>query len=451
MSGPVTRSRSRANSSFRRSEGQTNVGMAEQTELISKLSELLNAIEKSTRTNQQSHEQLAERTEKGIRTQTDFLTLQEQQRTQLATLITQNSLQVAPVLHPAPFLGKPTDDITAFLSHFERYSKFCEWDSKQCLRALPLYLQGNASSWYTSLDTCFENYDDLVNALKDHFSNPASMWLLRQQLSARKQQETESLANYAADIRRLCKRLGLSDSEGMHYFIQGLHADLKSHVILGQPKTLAEAENLAHLKEAVSISTPRLAQYKLESQLQSVIKSLETLTSNAHQNEAPNLAAYDHHPKSTILHFGHEAHNNSHTQYYRQQPSPSRLRHDSGHIEKLVREEVRRQTQFLTTPTSRSSNSGVPSIRNRRTTDGLPICNKCDKVGHIARNCRAGSMQRQPIQTPPYPLHVRPNAPHQYNPHVRPVHNSHIRPDAPTFNPHHKHTGNNPFHPGSGN
>ena len=329
MSGPVTRSRSRANSSLRRSVGQTNVGMAEQTELINKLSELLNAIEKSTKTNQQSDEQLAERTEKGIRTQTDFLTLQEQQRTQLATLITQNSLQVAPVLHPALFLGKPTDDITAFLSHFERYSKFCGWDSKQCLRALPLYLQGNASSWYTSLDTCFENYDDLVNALKDQFSNPASMWLLREQLSARKQQETESLANYAADIRRLCKRLGLSDSEGMHYFIQGLHADLKSHVILGQRKTLAEAENLAHLKEAVSISTPRLAQYKLESQLQSVIKSLETLTSSAHHNEAPNLAAYDHHPKPTIPHSSHEAHNNSHTQYYRQQPSPSRLRHDS--------------------------------------------------------------------------------------------------------------------------
>ena len=42
----------------------------------------------------------------------------------------------------------------------------------------------------------------------------------------------------------------------MHYFIQGLHPDLKSHVILGQPKTLAEAENLAQLKEAVSIEYP---------------------------------------------------------------------------------------------------------------------------------------------------------------------------------------------------
>ena len=97
-----------------------------------------------------------------------------------------------------------------------------------------------------------------MKALKEQFSNPASIWLLRQQLSARKQNET-SLANYAAEIRRLCKRLGLSDIEGMHYFIQGFHPDLKGHVILLQPKTLAEAENLAHLNEAVSMSTPGLA------------------------------------------------------------------------------------------------------------------------------------------------------------------------------------------------
>ena len=155
------------------------------------------------------------------------------------------------------FLYIHTHTHTAFLSHFEQYSNFCGWESKQCLRALPLYLQGNAGSWYASLNTSFESYDALINALKEQFSNPASLWLLRQQLSSRKQNETESLANYAAENRRLCKRLGLSDNVGMHYFIQGLHPDLKGHVILEQPKT--EAENLAHLKEAVSVSTPKLA------------------------------------------------------------------------------------------------------------------------------------------------------------------------------------------------
>ena len=64
MSGPVTCSRSRADSSSRGLVDHTGVGMAEQAELMNKLTELLDVIEKSTRTNLQSQEQLAENTEK---------------------------------------------------------------------------------------------------------------------------------------------------------------------------------------------------------------------------------------------------------------------------------------------------------------------------------------------------------------------------------------------------
>ena len=77
-------------------------------------------------------------------------------------------------------------------------------------------------------------------------------------------------SNYSSDIRHLCKRLGLTDLDVMHYFIQGLRPDLKSHVILGQPKSLSEAEILANLKEAVLKHTPNFTQQKLEIQLQSV-------------------------------------------------------------------------------------------------------------------------------------------------------------------------------------
>lgn len=73
----MTRSRSRVDSSLPRSVDHTSEGMAEPTELPDKLSELLNAIEKSTTINKQTQEQLDENTEKGIRSRTDFLTLQE--------------------------------------------------------------------------------------------------------------------------------------------------------------------------------------------------------------------------------------------------------------------------------------------------------------------------------------------------------------------------------------
>ena len=41
----------------------------------------------------------------------------------------------------------------------------------------------------------------------------------------------------------------------MQYFIQGLRTDFQGHAILGQPRTLAEAQHLANLKR-LSERTP---------------------------------------------------------------------------------------------------------------------------------------------------------------------------------------------------
>ena len=195
----------------------------------------------------------------------------------------------------------------------------------------------------------------------------------------------------------------------MHHFIQGLKPELKSHVILGQPKSLSEAENLANLKDAVLKHTPHVTQQTLESQLQSVVASLERLTSTP-QNNIPNVAAYN---------YSRNTHHLRHQQYQRGQTRSSGLQHDSDLLAKLVRDEVRRQTSFMTPP-SRPSNSGVPSARNRRTTDGLPICNKCNKVGHIARNCRTSTFS--------HPTGIT------YNPAVR-QHAQTLQPNSPTFRP----------------
>ena len=153
--------------------------------------------------------------------------------------------------------------------------------------------------------------------LKAHFSNPASVWLWRQQLSARKQEKHEPLCSYASDIRHLCKRSGLTELEIMHHFIQGLKPELKSHVILGQPKILSEAENLANLKEAVLKHTQNVTQKTLENQLQSVVASSERLTS-AQQNNIPNVAAYSRNTHQ---------HDLRHNQYKEGQTESSGLQH----------------------------------------------------------------------------------------------------------------------------
>lgn len=455
LPGRITRSRSRAattpeSDSLLREPIGSNMSLTEQSEIAHKLSELLEVIKKSVSTSEQTSETLTETHQLGLRNRTDLLKLHTQQQAQLATIAAQNNSQVGPALQPTPFYGNPTDDLLAFLNHFERYSDFCGWDKTKRLRALPLYLQGNAGSWYGSIDAkTFKTYEDIVEALKRQFSNPASMWLWRQQLSARKQGEAEPLANYVSDIRRLCKRLGLNDIEAMHQFIQGLRTELRGHVVLGQPKTLAEAETLANLKEAVLINAPiNPTQQNLENQLQSVIKNLETLTATQ-QNQAQNIAAYRMYPRtSSQPDTSYESH------WHR--PTPPGPRHDTEQISKLIEQEVRRQTRFMT-PTNRASNSGVPSSRNRRTTDGLPICNKCDKIGHIARNCRAENMRNHEFsQRTQYDQQRVRDA--QFRPQNvqdqatrAPQNNSHIFPEAPAFVPRQGHISNNPFRSGSGN
>ena len=75
------------------------------------------------------------------------------------------------------------------------------------------------------------------------------------------------------------------------------------------------------------------------------------------------------------------------------------------------------------TPLTRPSNSGVPSTRNRRTPDGLPICNKCNKIGHIGRNCR--------ISTFPHPTGVPYNQ--TFRTHAHAVTHE-VHPDLVTVN-----------------
>ena len=125
------------------------------------------------------------------------------------------------------------------------------------------------------------------------------------------------------------------------------------------------------MKETVSTNASNLAQQKLEAQVQPVIKNLEKLSTTP-QTNAHNVVSYN---MSTRSSFPHNANNERH-HYNRDQ------------VAKLVQAEVRRQTRFIApVPINRPSNSDMPSSRNRRT------CNKCDKVAHIARYCRAGGLQ----------------------------------------------------------
>ena len=156
----------------------------------------------------------------------------------------------------APFCGGPNENVNEWLTKFERLSKFYNWSNAKKLGALPLLFGGTALAWFQTLpDETINDYATLIDELKTRFGAQNLEFIFRQELYARRQGQNEPLSMYTEDVIRKCQRLSLSDNDMMNVFINGLNNEIKTHVILNQPKSFAEAENLARLRHAVANST----------------------------------------------------------------------------------------------------------------------------------------------------------------------------------------------------
>ena len=190
----------------------------------------------------------------------------------------------------------------------------------------------------------------------------------------------------------------------MNVFITGLCDEIKNHVILNQPKSLAEAENLAHLREAVSrnsgvsssLATAHLIQEQRIKELESNMGLLVSLAAQQKSSMLPPVSSFgDQTAKSTSISSQHLP-----VPLLLQQTSASISAVDApvniGTINALKGEIIaainnsfqhnqprRGQGHFW----SPMRNRGGARGRNLRTTDGQPICNFCRKVGHVARYC----------------------------------------------------------------
>ena len=66
------------------------------------------------------------------------------------------------------------------------------------------------------------SFEELSQALIEHFAFGSSEWRVRRALSKRRQLESEPVADYAYSLRIDCAKLDLPRSEWTHYFVRGL-------------------------------------------------------------------------------------------------------------------------------------------------------------------------------------------------------------------------------------
>ena len=121
-------------------------------------------------------------------------------------------------IKPPKFSGNANEDVVEFLTNFERAANFHKWEESRKTEALPLHLEGNASVWYnTTPSLSGGNYKEVTDALKKQFHSHSDRWLLRQKLSERKQLSTETVMEYAADVRRMCRRVDVPTTESISF------------------------------------------------------------------------------------------------------------------------------------------------------------------------------------------------------------------------------------------
>ena len=299
-----------------------------------------------------------------------------------------------------PFNGLPNEDVNEWLAKFDRLSKFYSWSNAKKLGALPLMLGGPALAWFQTLTNETANdYQALIEALKDRFRAQNLDFILRQELYARKQGPTEPLSVYTEDLIRKCQRLSLSDIEMMNLFINGLKNEIKSHVILNQPKTFAEADNLARLRSAVfstSVSEnllPSLGNTLQEQRIKELEGQVNLLMTYASQKQqqkpvhAIDTAFQSSLPLQNGLHGFSNAFNS--VSYGQNELHNMNV----AAIDNRFQHPVHKNPQI-----SRRSFQNGARGRNLRTTDGQPICNSCQRVGHVSRYCNLRQQNPAPSQ-----------------------------------------------------
>ena len=344
------------------------------------------------------------------------------------------------------FSGYENQDINRWLVKFSnrlalRHKKS---DPKAAAADLSFHLAGPAETWYYSLDPSVrDNYDALKAALLKRFSNQDLEWRLRQKLSSRKQGESESLDTYVDFLSNTCQRLGVSDQDKMHYFVQGLREDIKRDVLMQKPKTFEEAESVARLKVSVerTLLDDRSSVPNSDPEKAVLYKMLENLMPNSKEPKSDASAKVAAFVPQKAPDLGME--------FQKLRTELSReIRDELRAVKDGICNNQGPQGGKFFPPNNHMGYSRDPTMGRRnfqggggrnfagggnntfqrggRRLDGKPVCFRCNRTGHVARNCQVNVSMRDQYNP------RKPPNPHRQDPRIAVLRNDTCH--APDYN-----------------
>ncbi len=259
------------------------------------------------------------------------------------------------VVQPTKFFGEPGEDIEKWLKSFDRVAKANNWNSRRQCDILPAYLRDRAAEFYDELSPDDQGeLDKLKQELSQHFMPREARRFYYADLYSRKQNPTETAADFGRDVQQLVRRayaempVEHQDTLMREHFVNGLRPELKRMVLISDPKSFNKALELAKREEINDKITNGYNPW------------MKTEYANAIYSSAPV-------PVAKIS----------------SEPKQDRLERLENVVEKLALTMADLQISGAA-----RRNFGAPRDRNLRCTDGRPICNFCKKLGHTEAQCR---------------------------------------------------------------
>ena len=364
-----------------------------QAEVLEQLREQVDFLQQELRSQQQNHREFRQRTI--------------------------NAMEQAPIpdtsssQRPAPFHGFDSEDINRWIDKVEHYLNLrrIQTDSPTALAELILNLAGPAEDFYYSLDEERKNtFVALCEALRERFSNENQNWIIWQAITTRQQGPVESIDTYLNDLTSKFRRIKISDADKMRHFVQGLRADLRETVLLKQPKSFQEAEEMARLAAAVK-TTMNNSNQTMAAQLNNLTKTLNTMvagtSSSVNDQQQAMRVQMETLTKKIDSLLPTQAKPDKVAAY-----SEPRKDDQIKELQKLI-QELTNEMKSLDRRVDARINGIVQRERDtrrdtranpQRSRDGRPFCFFCGQTGHIQISCP----QRRSREQGPVPRHALP-------------------------------------------
>jgi hypothetical protein len=156
------------------------------------------------------------------------------------------------------FCGREGEDVQDFLRSFNLYSKLAGWDDDLKCRGVWCFMDGIARIWYNvTTNECkrqsvsgvdlLSKWDLLEDAIKKRFDVEEEPMILRYRLSVRRQQENESVSDYAVAKEYMMCKLNpvMCEEEKLSHFVCGLLPMFQYVVVSQKPCTMQDAVKIA--------------------------------------------------------------------------------------------------------------------------------------------------------------------------------------------------------------